>query len=141
MWLQDAKACLLNHSSPWYMLSPCFSSTPTGSPTPVKGVKPVHALGCLFLHSLLQSTRHPCRQKSLSLCSTRCASRVSLKKVLTQVFSYKQKNNRRTTALKQHHLYWLAVSCRNLFSPKLQSLLFFFAFFVFQLGVSALFIL
>lgn len=87
--------------------------------------------GVLVTVQLFQSTRHARTQKNLLLCSTRCFMSFSEKSANTSL-KLQTKNNRRTTALKQHYLYWLAVSLRNWFLPKLQSSLFFFAFFVFQ---------
>lgn len=90
MWLQDAKACLLNHSSPWYLLPPCFSSTPAGSPPQWREWSLCMLWGACYCAACFTAPGIPVH-RTASMCSARCASWVSLKKVLTQVFSYKQK--------------------------------------------------
>lgn len=89
------------------------------------------AVGCKSPAS--QQRASPCIQKLVLSMFDWMLHEFPWKEMLRQVFSYKQKNDSKTISVEQHLLYWLAVSLRNCFSPKLRCFLSCFTFFCLML--------
>lgn len=87
-WLQDAEACLLNHSSPLVPAFPLLFKHTHRKPHPSQGSEACACSGVLC--DCAACFKAPVHRKT-SHCVQLDASWVSLKKVLTRVFSYKQK--------------------------------------------------
>lgn len=137
-WLQDAKTCLLNDSSPGSCFPSAFQAHPQETPPQSREWSLCMLWGACYCAACFKAAGIPVHRKT-SLSVPLDASWVSLKKVPTQVFSYKQKTT-------EEQLLWSSIiytGWRWLLEidfPPSYRVYKFFCFFRFPVRCSALYI-